>query len=326
MRPPEPVLQILRQAADSVLEGFRGIQGCLEERLVVVANQLFQTKRSDEGRQRSIGQRKLDIVASPAACPLDGPHVREAMRHPSLRVQVHEVHPRDRRGRASRVQLLAGHREIDIARLIVIGKGHRLALGAVVDRDLPFRQVVTDDAPHTRQLGVDRQFENIAPEALVVQLTHQRDQAPVALIGPRRDDRDRQLVIAVIVAIVVGVGGDGDQPLARREGDRLTTVLVGSGSWLNGSTFLGLEAPVHITVTDAFDLGQFAAEEFLKRTESEGGNRHGHRFVATAANDRSVRCFHHLARQKVAQFFLHPLGAGNVVVAPSLGINQAKVL
>jgi len=53
---------------------------------------------------------------------------------------------------------------------------------------------------------------------------------------------------------------------------------------------LAWEAPVHITVTDAFDLGQFAAEVFLKRTESEGGNRHGHRFVATAANDRSVHC------------------------------------
>lgn len=44
----------------------------------------------------------------------------------------------------------------------------------------------------------------------------------------------------------------------------VTKVLVGSGKWLNGSTFLGLEAPVHITVTDSFDLGQFAAEVFLK--------------------------------------------------------------
>lgn len=65
----------------------------------------------------------------------------------------------------------------------------------------------------------------------------------------------------------------------------VTTVLVGSGNWLNGSTFLGLEVPDHITVTDAFDLGQSAAEVFLKHTESEGGNRHGHRFAATAAND-----------------------------------------
>lgn len=71
---------------------------------------------------------------------------------------------------------------------------------------------------------------------------------------------------------------------------KVTTVLVGSGSWLNGSTFLGLEAPHHITVTDAFDLGQLAAEVFLKHTESEGGNRHGHRFAATAANDHSVHC------------------------------------
>lgn len=68
----------------------------------------------------------------------------------------------------------------------------------------------------------------------------------------------------------------------------VTAVLVGSGSWFNGSTFLGLEAPVHITVTDTFDLRQFAGEVFLKHTGSEGGNRHGHRFAATAANDRSV--------------------------------------
>lgn len=74
----------------------------------------------------------------------------------------------------------------------------------------------------------------------------------------------------------------------------VTTVLAGSGSWLNGSTFLGSEAPVYITVTDAFDLGQFAAKVFLKGTGSEGGKRHGHRFIATAANARSVLGAHQL--------------------------------